>query len=67
MHYVTHANSVTYAFTKALSIRPEKKSMPPFLIFTIYFIDSTIEISLVHSTYVLIVIIDSFQTAKSFF
>ena len=25
MHYVTYVNSVTYAFTKALSIRPKKK------------------------------------------
>ena len=44
----------------------EKQSMPPFLIFTIYSIDCTVEISLIDSTHVLIVIIDSFRTAKSF-
>ena len=44
----------------------EKQSMPPFHIFTIYSIDATIQVSFIHSTHVLIVIIDSFQTAKSF-
>ena len=51
---------------QSLLNKTKKQYIPPFPFFTIYSIDGAKEISLIHSTHILTVIIDSFRTAKSF-